>query len=179
MHPRQPIRLDHILDIIGDLVADVHTPILARLVTNEQQLEDLALLDPIDRARELGQALVGVVAALIDNIDVEVVRLLLEQRLREVPEFGGGDFQDGGAGFVDERRGWVPGLDLLAEDDADARFGVLGLDQGADLGVECLEHLGAEGADIVEIQFEGVFGFAAAGAGYDLPSELGWNGHHE
>jgi hypothetical protein len=43
--------------------------------------------------------------------------LVLEERGGKVPEFGRGQALDGEACFVDEGGGWVPGLDLLAEDE--------------------------------------------------------------
>jgi len=45
----------------------------------------------------------------------------------------------------------MPGLNLLAENDADARIRVSLLDERSDRVLDCLEHLGGEGAHIVEV----------------------------
>ena len=57
----------------------------------------------------------------------------------------------------------MPGLDLLPEDDADARRGVFLLDQWPDGAVEGAELFGGERADVVEVQFQGVGGGVAGG----------------
>ena len=52
---------------------------------------------------------------------------------------------------MDEGGGWVPGLDLLPEDGYDA-VGVFSEKCLAERGlVDCFEHLGREGAHIVEV----------------------------
>jgi hypothetical protein len=71
----------------------------------------------------------------------------------------------------------VPGLDLLAEDDAHAGGGIFLLYEGIDGGVEGFEEFGAEGAHVVEVEFEGVFGFGVGGGGQQLAGEFGWEGH--
>ena len=45
----------------------------------------------------------------------------------------------------------MPGLDLLAEDETDARCRVILVQEGADGGVEGVKHFGGEGADVVEV----------------------------
>jgi hypothetical protein len=52
-----------------------------------------------------------------------------------------------------ELRSWrfYPGLDLLAEDETDARCRVFLVQEGADGRVEGVEHFGGEGADVVEV----------------------------
>ena len=45
----------------------------------------------------------------------------------------------------------MPGLDLLAKDEADAGGGVLFVQEGPDGGVEGVEHFCGEGADVVKI----------------------------
>ena len=45
----------------------------------------------------------------------------------------------------------MPGLDLLAKDETDARYRVFLVQEGADGGVEGVKHFGREGADVVEV----------------------------
>lgn len=149
MHPHQPIRLHHHLNIIRDLVAHIQPALGTRLVRGLEGFEHLCFVDT-DLARDLGEPLVSVVARFVDHVDVEEVVLQLEQLGGERVEFLGGEFQDCRAGFVGERGGWVPGLDLLAEDDLDAA-GVFLFDDGEDGSVEGVEHFSGKWADIVEI----------------------------
>lgn len=64
--------------------------------------------------------------------------------MREGVEGGGREAQDGGGGFVAERAGWVPGLDLLSEEDTE--FAEVGFSRegGEDAGAEGEEHFGGE-----------------------------------
>lgn len=73
----------------------------------------------------------------------------------------------------------MPGLDLLAENDPDAWRGVFLLQQRVDGAVEGLELLGAEGADVVEVEFEGVGGEGGGGGcgGEELAREFGVDCH--
>ncbi len=50
----------------------------------------------------------------------------------------------------------MPRLDLLPEDDSHAGAAVFLADKGKDVSVERAELFGGEGADIVEVEFEGV-----------------------
>ena len=73
----------------------------------------------------------------------------------------------------------MPRLDLLAEDDAQARIGVLG-QFGPDGGLNRAEHLGAVGAHVVEVEFQCVLDFlAGAEPGRDdhLACEFGGECH--
>ena len=79
----------------------------------------------------------------------------------------------------------MPGLDLLAEDDGQAGGpGRVGADDGRDGGGEGAEELGGEGADVVEVDLEGVRGGRDAGGGrlgcgelQPVAGELGGQGH--
>ena len=51
---------------------------------------------------------------------------------------------------MNKRRGWMPGLDLLAEDYGEFRR-VFSGQKGKDRCVDGVEHLCGEGADIVEV----------------------------
>ena len=73
----------------------------------------------------------------------------------------------------------MPRLDLLAEDDAQARVRVLG-EFGPDGGLDRREHLGAVGAHVVEVEFQCVLDFlAGAEPGRDdhLACEFGGECH--
>ena len=87
------------------------------------------------------------VARFVHDIDIEVLVLLVEERLAELPELVGVGLQDCNACFVNKRRGRVPWLDLLAEDELDV-LGVLGLDEWEDRVVDCVEHLLGELAEL-------------------------------
>lgn len=54
---------------------------------------------------------------------------------------------------MNKYRGGVPGLDLLAEDNREPR-GILFGKEGKYGGVDCLEHLGGEGANIIQVCVE-------------------------
>lgn len=73
-----------------------------------------------------------------------------EQRGGEIPEAIGLDLQDGEGGLVREGRGWVPGLDMWAEDEGEV-VGVFLGNQGGDGGVDGREHLRGEAAGVVEV----------------------------
>ena len=68
---------------------------------------------------------------------------MLKKLLRERVEFVGRQAQDGGAGFVGECAGGVPGLDLLAEDYLQFAGVFLG-EEGKDGGGEGEEHFCGE-----------------------------------
>lgn len=150
MHTSQPVRLDLNLHIIRDFVSRVQTAILTRLVADLQKVINLLLIHA-DASSDLRQALVCVVTRLVDDANVEEVFLLVEQRGAEIVELCGVDFLYGVAGFVDECGGWVPWLDLLAEDgyDAVAIFLEEGLAQVG--GVYGFEDLLAEWANVIQI----------------------------
>lgn len=86
MDTRQSVGFHHEFNIVSDLVSDIQTIIVGWLVRNHQQVQNSLLVDPIHRACELRQSLVGVVAYLVNDIDIKVVGLLLEELLRECPE---------------------------------------------------------------------------------------------
>ena len=67
--------------------------------------------------------------------------------LAELPELVGVGLQDCNTCFVNKRRGRVPWLDLLAEDELHVLC-VLGLDQWEDRVVDCVEHLLGELAEL-------------------------------
>ena len=74
----------------------------------------------------------------------------------------------------------MPWLNLLSEDDADARCGILLLYEGHHVLVEGAELFGGEGADIVKVEFEGVrggMGGRRGDSGEELATELRWDGH--
>ena len=150
MHPRQPRNLHTSLQIIRARIPRIHTPILIRLITDLQQLKHLPLIHA-HRAPQLRETLIRIIPRLIHHVRVKVVRLRIEQLFAKVPELVRGKLEDGDAGFVDERGGGVPGLDLLAEDELDVVGVGFVLRVGDDGGVDCFEHFGAEGADVVEV----------------------------
>lgn len=92
------------------------------------------------------------------DIGVEELGLAREEGGGEVPEATWSEAEDGEAGFVGQRRGRVPGLDVLPEDEAET-VGVFLPDEGRGVHVQGVEHLGGEGADVVEIYgYAGVSG---------------------
>ena len=98
----------------------------------------------------LCQALVRIVSNLVGDRLIEELRLLVEEGFAEVVEFFRCKAQYGRASFVDEGRRWMPGLDLLAEDELDFG-GVLLLDKRYHGCVDGIEHLLRERTDIVEV----------------------------
>lgn len=88
------------------------------------------------------------------------------------------EFEYSVCGFVCQGRRRVPGLDLLAEDGLEV--GGVGFEDGGAEGrvVDCVEEFGAEGADVVEVEFEGVDGGGLGCAGDELlAGEFGGEGH--
>ena len=146
MHASQAVGLGQKLDVVCDLVATVQTAVLARLVRDLEKAVDLLLVDT-HAAGKLRQSGVCLVACLMDDVDIEVLVLLVEERLAELPELVGVGLQDCNTCFVNKRRGRVPWLDLLAEDELHV-LGVLGLDQWEDRVVDCVEHLLGELAEL-------------------------------
>jgi len=126
----QAVGLGHKLDVVCDLVAAVQAAVLTRLVRDLQKAIDLLLVDA-HAAGKLRQSGVRVVARFIHDVDIEVLVLLVEECLAELPELVRVGLQDCNTCFVNKRRGRVPRLDLLAEDELDV-LGVLGLDQWED-----------------------------------------------
>lgn len=119
MHALKAILLRLQLHKIRDPVARIEPSVLIRLITDLQQPIHLLLVDT-HTSRNLRQPLVRVVPRLIHNAGIEKVLLLLKQLLAEVVELLGLDLEHSEARFMDEGRGRVPGLDLLAEDGYDA-----------------------------------------------------------
>jgi len=151
MHSRHSIGLHHPLDIIRHGIADIQAPVLTRLIRYLQQVIYLLLINSLDLPRQFRKSLICLVSGLVYNVHVEVLSLMLEQHVRELPERGGCGSENSSAGFVGEGRRRVPRLDLLAKDEADARLGKPLLDERPDGGLDGLEHLGGEWADIVEV----------------------------
>jgi len=150
MYASRPVLLDLQLDEIGNAISRIQSAVLARLIRNLQQPVHLALVHA-HAPRDRGQALVRRIPRLADHVDVEKVRLPVEQRGAKGPELVGLELEDGVAGFVDERAGRVPGLDVLAEDE-DQVGPVFPEQRVPERGrVDGLEHLRAEGAHVVKI----------------------------
>ena len=59
----------------------------------------------------------------------------------------------------------MPGLNGLSEYDANAGLGVFPFDERDDLGLEVEELFGGEGADVVEVELEGVGDGGGGGRG--------------
>lgn len=154
MHSRQPIRLNHQLDIVRDSIASIRVPVLIRLIRNLKQAINLLLIQS-HATRYLRQPLVRLIPRLVDGISVEEIGLPVEQRPAKLPELVRMGLEYCGACFVDERGRGMPGLDLLSEDELDF-LRVLLLHHGEDGVVDCHEHLLAERADIVEEELESV-----------------------
>lgn len=107
--------LHHQFDIVGDLISGIQLPVGTWFVADHQHPEDLLLVDS-HAPRKLGKPLIGFVACLIDNADIEVVFLVLKQGCTEVPILLGGYIQDRRPSFVRQSRRWMPGLNVLTED---------------------------------------------------------------
>lgn len=150
MHPHHPRRLDQPLQIIRHPIPRIQRPILPRLIRNPQQGHHPLLIHPHTLPRQPRQTHIRLVAALIHDIDIEVIPLVREQRGRVIPECRRGELQDREGGFVEEGGGGVPGLDLLAEDEAELGRVFVG-DVGGEGWVEGLEDFGGEGAGVVEV----------------------------
>ena len=97
-----PIRLDHLLHIIRNLIPRVQCPIFTWLITNLQYLKNLPFINTFDLPRQLRQTLVSIIPRLIHDIDIKIFFLVIEQQFREIPELCRCKSQDSGAGFVDE-----------------------------------------------------------------------------
>lgn len=118
MDTNQPIHLHLRLHISRNPIPHIQRPILSRLITNLQQLIHLTLIYT-NAPRNLSKTPIRIISRLMHDISVKEVLLLCEQRSAEGVEVRRGDLEDGVGGFVCEGRGWVPGLDLLAEDGLD------------------------------------------------------------
>jgi hypothetical protein len=150
MHPHHPRGLDHPLDIVRDPIPGIQTPIRGRRIANPQQPHHLLLINPDTLCGQARQPRVRLIPALGDDAHVEVIGLTLEQRRGEIPEPRRRQLEHGQPRLVRQGRGRVPGLDVLAEDQA--QFGRVSVrDEGRDGAVHGVEHLGGEGADVVEV----------------------------
>ena len=79
-------------------------------------------------------------ARLVDDALIKKVKLVLEERGREVPELGRGDALNRERRFVGQGGGRVPGLDLLADDNLEGGGqGGVGFDVGDGGGGEGFE----------------------------------------
>ncbi len=113
MHPHHPRTPNHPLQIRRHLI-----PIIQPLpLLDLQQAHHPLRIDPDPLLRQPHQAPIRLVAALAHHVRVEKLRLPLKERGGVVPEAGRCEAQDREGGFVAERGGGVPGLDLCAEDD--------------------------------------------------------------
>jgi hypothetical protein len=150
MYTSQSVGLDLDLDIIGHFVARIQATIFGRLVTDLQQIVHFLLVNAYAPS-DLCQALVSGIAGLIDYVDIKEILLLVEESSAEVVELCRINLLDSIAGFVNKRRGWMPWLNLLAEDGHDAVTVLVQKSLAEVGGVHSLEHLLAERAHIVEI----------------------------
>lgn len=100
------------------MVSTVETAIGTRLVRDLEKTVNLLLINA-DTTSELRESAVRVVTGLIDDVHIEVLGLLVEECLAELPELVRVRLQDSNTRFVDKRRGRMPWLDLLAEDELD------------------------------------------------------------
>lgn len=142
MHAHEPRHLYDNLEVIGHSISDVEASISSSLLRNSQKLVQLVSADARALGSELGQPLVGLVAGLVHDVDVEVGLLVLEEGGAEVPELGRVELQHGQCGLVDERRGRVPWLNLLAEDDLHLACELrIGPNLGGNRGHEVVEDL--------------------------------------
>lgn len=139
MDASQSVGLDQQLEVVGDLVSRVETAVRARLVRNLKQTIDLLLIEA-DTTGKLREPGVSLIASLVDDIDVEVFLLLVKEGLAEFPEFVGLCLEHGNTGFVNERRGWVPWLNLVPENKLNLVC-VLRFDQRDHGVVDRCEHL--------------------------------------
>jgi len=143
MNARLPAQLHHQLQIIHDLIPGIQLAVLAGPVADLQQaIQALDAGVAADPAVQLRQPAIRLVAALADDVGVEEVGLLREQRRRVGPEGRGGQLEHAQRRLVRQGRRRVPGLHLVPEDDA--QRGVGGLDVRADVGVEGVEELFGE-----------------------------------
>lgn len=118
VHTSQAVCLGDELDVVSHLVSAVEATIRTRLVRDLEKTVDLLLINA-DTTSELREPGVSVIASLVDDIHVEVLGLLVEECLAKLPEFVWVGLQDSNTRFVDECRGRMPWLDLLAEDELD------------------------------------------------------------
>ena len=132
--PRFGSYLYHQFHVICHPISTIQPSILIRFIRNLQQPINLLLINAY-AARKLGQPLVCLVPRLIHDADIEVVGLLVEQRLAELPELLWLGLQDCGAGLVHEGGGRMPGLNLLAENELDF-IGIFRLDEWIDIFVD-------------------------------------------
>jgi hypothetical protein len=130
--------LDHPLHIIRHSIPHIQSSILG-FIRHGQQPQNTRFVDPNLRGQPRKSSVRGIPAFVYD-VDVEVIGLLLEEELGKGPELVGREEQDGRCGFGGECGGGMPGLDLGTEDDGEGG-GVGGMEEGADRGVDCVEHL--------------------------------------
>ncbi len=183
MHAYKSSCLDKDLQVIGDLIPYIQASVIGRLVGNGKAVVDSGLIHA-HAGCKLGEATIRLVAGLVDDVDVEVGLLVLEQRAAEDPVLLGRDLQHGSRSLVSERRGWVPGLDLLAEDELNVGSPCrVGTDQGRHDIVDGVELSGRVRADVVKEELQSVQGWGhgarggGRGEGQLLTSEFRGEGH--
>ena len=109
---------DQQFEISRDLVPNVQTPVLCRLIVHRQQIQQLLLIHA-HSACQLSQSPVRLIAVFMDDADVKVFLLLVEQRRAKGVELLRCELQYTQPCFVRQGRRGVPWLDLLAEDKFD------------------------------------------------------------
>ena len=134
--------LHHKLNIIGDLIPNVHASIFVRLIRHFQQAVDLLLVQA-GAGSQLRESLIGLVPRFMDDVDIKKIGLFVEQRLAEIPKLVGIGLQHRRSGLVHESGRRMPGLNMLAEDELDL-IRVFLLDHGEDAFVDRREHLFGE-----------------------------------
>ena len=108
--------LNHLFDVIGDLIALVERTIRARFVADSQQIHELFPIDT-NALSELRKSGICLIARFPNHTRVEEVCLLLKQGRTECPELLRCQFEDCGTSLVSQGRRGMPRLNLLAEDD--------------------------------------------------------------
>lgn len=82
MNPNQSIHLDLRLHIRRDTISCIQRTILSRLITNLQQLVHLTLIHA-HTPRNLSKPLIRIITRLVDDISIEEILLLGEERRAE------------------------------------------------------------------------------------------------
>lgn len=150
MHPHHPRTLNHPFQVRGNLIPIIQPGASFPSPSNPQQPHHLLAMYPDPLLRKPHQPCIRLIAPLRHHARIEKLRLPLKQRSGILPEPGGCEAEDREGGFVTERRGRVPGLDLLAEDQAQLG-GVFLRDEGGDGRVEGLEEFARVGTGVVEV----------------------------
>lgn len=134
--------LNHLFDIIGNLISSVERAVRARFVADGQQIHELLLIDA-NLASNVGKSGIRLVARFPNHILVKEVCLLLKQGGTEFPELPRREFEDCSTSLVGQGRRRMPRLNLLAEYNPQLA-GVFRLDERPDTGIERVEQLGGE-----------------------------------